>query len=84
MINASSHETNTEGSHGASGAGESSEEHPTLDGLTDAPIARQSSIFKLLSPSAPSFGSPAPPSLANSDAFHLTSQDAQAEVEAMI
>ena len=84
VTNATSHETNAEGSHGAPGAGDSSGEHPTVDGITDAPIARQSSIFKLLSPSVPSFGSPAPPSLPSSDPFQLTSQDAQAEVEAMI
>ena len=84
VTNATAYDTNAAGQHGASGVGESSGEHATADGLSDAPIARQSSIFKLLSPSAPSFGSPAPPSLPSSDPFHLISQDAQAEVEAMI
>lgn len=77
-------ENRGESSHNLHGSAESSGEQSKAEEFVNPPIARQSSIFKLLSPSAPSFGSQAPPSLADPDSFPFTSQDAQAEVEAMI
>ncbi|KAI0699101.1 hypothetical protein BC835DRAFT_1332276 [Cytidiella melzeri] len=59
-------------------------EQPKMDQLPVAPVARQSSIFKLLSPAMPSFGTSAPPTIPDREPFASTSQDAQAEVEAMI
>lgn len=51
-----------------------------------ASVTRQSSIFKLLSPDIPSYGTSAPPNLSNPspDAYPTASQNTQDEVEAML
>lgn len=46
--------------------------------------ARQSSIFKLLSPALPSAGTTAPPSLSDRDMLAMASQNTHDEVEAML
>lgn len=51
-----------------------------------APVMRQSSIFKLLSPDLPSHGTSAPANLANfqPETYPTTSQNTQDEIEAML
>jgi hypothetical protein len=56
-----------------------------MDIIAAGPVIRQSSIFKLLSPPLPSSATSAGPSrLDHEPSIPSTSQDAQAEVEAMI